>query len=58
MYIGFSKIENKSGKEHSLKYEELDINFAKYLRQNYYNVYFSNQDCWEIRKKYLEELCK
>ena len=58
LYIGFSTVEDKSGKDHSFKYEETDIQFAKYLRQNFYNTKFSNQVCWEIRKQYLDELTK
>ncbi len=44
--------DNKTGKEHSLKYDELDQDFAKWLRLNYYNVKLSNIDVDEIKKNY------
>ena len=43
---------NESGKSHSMKYEELDKDFAKFLRENYYNVSLSNYDVSEIKKQY------
>ena len=43
-----------TGKEHSLKYEEVDPEFAKFLRLNYYNVKLSNLDV-SILKKNLQK---
>lgn len=47
--------ESETGKEHSLKYDEIDIEFAKYLRQNYYSVKLSNYDVYELKKKFNYE---
>ncbi len=46
--------EPKTGKEHSLNYEDIDSEFSKYLRQNYYNVKLSNEDVSLIRKEWKE----
>ena len=44
--------EPKSGKEHSL--EDVDSEFNKYLRLNFYNVKLSNFDIYEIKKCGIE----
>lgn len=46
--------ENQTGKEHSLKYNDIDNGFAHYLRSNFYNVKLSNESINIIRKEYLE----
>ena len=44
--------ELKTGKEHSLKYEN-EPEFAKYLRTNYYNVKLSNEDVSIIKQEWV-----
>ena len=46
--------ENQTGKEHSLKYDNIDNDFAHYLRSNFYNVKLSNESISFIKKEYLE----
>lgn len=46
--------EPKSGKEHSLDYEDIDSEFSKYLRQNYNNIKLGNEDISIIRKEWKE----
>jgi hypothetical protein len=45
-------VECKNGKEHSLRYDEHEPKFAKYLRKKYYNVMLSNRDVSIIKKDY------
>ncbi len=45
--------EPKTGKEHSLKYENDEPEFAKYLRTNYYNVKLSNEDVSIIKQEWV-----
>ncbi len=45
--------ENKSGKEHSLRYDNVDNDFANYLRSNFYNVKLSNESVSIIRQEWL-----
>lgn len=47
--------EPLTGKEHSLKYDEIDSCFAKYLRLNFYNVKLNNVDIHELKKSYGQE---
>ena len=42
----------KNGKEHSLKYENYEPQFAKYLRLNYYNVNLNNKVLSIIKSEY------
>ncbi len=46
--------EPKSGKEHSLDYEDVNSEFSKYLRQNYNNIKLGNEDISIIRKEWKE----
>ncbi len=45
-----------TGKEHSVNYDDIDSEFSKYLRQNYYNIKLSNEDVSLIKKKWKENL--
>ncbi len=42
----------KTGKQHSLRYDEHNVEFAKYLRLFYYNVKLSNITVSEIKKDF------
>lgn len=48
----------KSGKEHSMKYEDTDLAFARYLRTHYYNVMLDNYTVSKIRQEYVATLNK
>ena len=48
--------ESETGKEHSLRYDDDNIEFAEYLRQNFYNVKLSNYDVYQLKKNF--EICK
>jgi hypothetical protein len=45
--------EPETGKEHSLKYENNEPEFAEYLRVNYYNVKLSNEDVSIIKREWV-----
>ena len=42
----------KSGKEHSLRYDESHPEFAKWLRLKYYNVEMFNIDVYDLKKQF------
>lgn len=43
---------DKTGKEHSMKYEKDDEEFATFLRKNYYNVKLSNESVSILKQQY------
>ena len=45
----------KTGKEHSFKYEEHEIDFAKFLRANYYNTLLYNRDIADIKAQWQHQ---
>jgi len=47
--------ESETGKEHSLRYDDDNIEFAEYLRQNFYNVKLSNYDVYQLKKNFENE---